>query len=41
MYAVTIKWADGSITRAVVNRKTLKNFSLKACNGASVKWVKQ
>jgi hypothetical protein len=41
MYAVTITWADGSITRAVVTRESLKHFNLKACRGASVKWVRQ
>lgn len=41
MYAVTITWADGSVTRATVTRASLKHFSLKACRGASVRWVKQ
>lgn len=40
MYAVTITWADGSVTRATVTRKTLRNFSMKACKGASVKWTR-
>lgn len=36
MYAVTIKWQDGTITRATVNKKTLRGFKLSACRGASV-----
>jgi hypothetical protein len=40
MYAVTIKWANGTVTRAVVNRDALKTFNLKACNGAAVSWRK-
>lgn len=40
MYAVTIKWADGSITRATVSKATLRGFKLSACRDASVKIVK-
>jgi hypothetical protein len=40
-YLVTITWADGSVTRATVNKESLRNFSMKACKGASIKWVKQ
>jgi len=40
MYAVTIKWADGSITRARVTKKTLRGFKLSACRDASVTIVK-
>jgi hypothetical protein len=40
MYAVTIKWLDGSITRATVNKTTLRGFNLKACNGASISIIK-
>lgn len=36
MYAVTIKWADGSITRATVTKATLRGFKLSACRDASV-----
>lgn len=39
-YLVTIKWANGSITRATVTRETLAGFKLSACNGASVSIVK-
>jgi hypothetical protein len=35
-YLVTIKWADGAITKATVTRKTLCGFKLSACRGASV-----
>jgi len=41
MYAVVITWADGSVTRATVTRESLLNFSMKACRGARVRWVKQ
>lgn len=39
-YAVTIKWANGSITRATINKASLRSFNLKACNGAAVKIVR-
>lgn len=38
MYAIQITWADGTVTRAVVNRTTLRAFRLSSCGGASVKW---
>lgn len=41
MYAVTITWSDGTITRATVSKETLRHFSMRACKNASVKWVKQ
>lgn len=37
-YLVVITWLDGSVTRATVNKSSLRNFSLKALHGASVKW---
>jgi hypothetical protein len=37
MYQVTIKWADGNVTRALVNKQTLRGFRLTACRGASIK----
>lgn len=40
MYAVTIQWQDGTVTRATVTAKTLRGFKLSACRGASVKIVK-
>lgn len=40
MYLVQITWSDGTVTKATVNKQTLRNFSLKACKGASVKWAK-
>lgn len=40
MYAVTIKWLNGSVTRATVNKASLRGFNLKACNGAAVTIVK-
>lgn len=40
MYAVTIKWANGTVTRATVNKTSLRGFNLKACNGAAVTIVK-
>jgi hypothetical protein len=39
-YAVTIKWLDGQVTRAIVNKQTLRGFKLSACNGAAVTIVK-
>lgn len=39
-YQVTIKWADGTITRATVTSATLRGFKLSACRDASVKIVK-
>jgi hypothetical protein len=41
MYAITIKWLDGTITKAVVNRASLRAFRISACQGASISWVKQ
>lgn len=38
-YAITITWADGSVTNATVTREALKAFNLKACR--SVKWMRQ
>jgi hypothetical protein len=40
LYAVTIKWADGSITRATVTKETLRGFRLSACRDAAVSIVK-
>jgi hypothetical protein len=40
MYHVTIKWLDGTVTRATVNAATYRGFKLSACNGASVKIIK-
>jgi len=40
MYAVTIKWKNGSVTRATVTKASLRGFNLKACNGAAVTIVK-
>lgn len=39
-YLVTITWLDGSVTRATVNKASLRGFNLKACNGAAVTIVK-
>lgn len=40
MYAVTIKWSNGSVTRATVTKATLRGFKLSACRDASVTIVK-
>lgn len=40
MYAITIRWTDGTITRATVNAKTLAGFRLSSCKDASIKIVK-
>lgn len=40
MYLVTIKWTNGAVTRATVNKTSLHGFNLKACNGAAVKIVR-
>jgi hypothetical protein len=40
MYAVTISWADGTITRATVTKDTLRGFRLSACRNASIKIIK-
>lgn len=39
-FAVTIKYADGQILRAVVSRETLKGFKLTAVKDAAVSIVK-
>jgi hypothetical protein len=40
MYHVTIQWLDGQVTRATVNKETLRGFKLSACKGASISIVK-
>jgi hypothetical protein len=40
MYQVTIKWLNGSVTRATINKASLRGFNLRACNGAAVTIVK-
>lgn len=39
-YQVTIKWADGQVTRAVVNQQTLNGFRLTACRDAAITIVR-
>lgn len=39
-YQVTIKWTDGSVTRATVTPATLRGFRLSSCKGAAVSIVK-
>jgi hypothetical protein len=40
MYSVVIKWQSGQVTRATINKASLRSFNLKACNGAAVKIVR-
>lgn len=39
-YAVTIKYPDGQVVRAIVSRETLKGFRLAACRDCSIRIVK-
>lgn len=39
-FAVTIKYTDGSVLRAIVSRESLKGFKLSAVKNAAVSIVK-